>query len=161
MELEKQCSKCKKFFPLTTEHFGPSKQNRRGFNSQCRGCRKDVNRKYRLSKKGKERIKKYRSSINGHLRCVYRDIKKRCNNPKVSGYKNYGGRGIKLCFTSNEFVYYVINIMKVDPRGLQIDRIDNDGNYEKGNIRFVTRSENNFNRRKKNGDKSEKQSREK
>ena len=41
---------------------------------------------------------------------------------------------------------YVIDELRVDPRGLQIDRIDNDGHYEKGNIRFVTCVENNNNR---------------
>ena len=63
-------------------------------------------------------------------------------------YKNYGGHGIKNKFKSTgEFVDYVINELQVDPCGLQIDRINNDGNYERGSIRFVTCSENNRNRR--------------
>lgn len=41
---------------------------------------------------------------------------------------------------------YVVDILKVDPRGFDIDRIDNNGHYEKGNIRFVTHKENCNNR---------------
>lgn len=41
-----------------------------------------------------------------------------------------------------------MNELKIDPRGLTIDRIDNSGNYEKGNIQFITHKENNQNRRK-------------
>ena len=75
-------------------------------------------------------------------------MRQRCNNPDQKAYKNYGGRGIKVCFGSaDEFVDCVINELQIDPRGLQIDRIDNDGNYERGNIRFVTRRENNENKR--------------
>jgi len=62
-------------------------------------------------------------------------------------YKDYGGRGIKVKFTSFEDFYnHIINTIKIDPRGLTIDRIDNDGHYEKGNIRFVSRAENNRNK---------------
>ncbi len=80
-----------------------------------------------------------RQTVIGCLLGIFSDMKRRCNNPKAGNYKWYGGRGIKVCFKSaNEFVDYVVNELCVDPRGLQIDRIDNEGNYESGNIRFVT-----------------------
>jgi len=94
------------------------------------------------------RDKEYNRTIRGHLRRIYAGMKCRCDNPKAKDFKDYGGRGIRLKFTSDEFVDYVINTLKVDPRGLQIDRINNDGHYEKGNIRFVTAKINNNNRRK-------------
>ena len=66
-------------------------------------------------------------------------MKQRCDNPDNSKFKHYGGRGIECRFESNqEFVDYVINELKVDPRGLEIHRINNDGHYEKGNIEFLT-----------------------
>ena len=69
---------------------------------------------------------------------------------KNKSYKNYGGRGIKVKFACFEdFFDYVVNELRADPRGLTIDRIDNDGDYERGNIRFVSQVENLQNRRKR------------
>lgn len=100
----------------------------------------------------KEDEKDYRQTLNGHLRNLRCDMNRRCNNPKDSHYKDYGGRGIECLFTSDEFVDYVINDLGYDTydkiKGLQIDRIDNNGHYEKDNIRFVTAKENCNNRRK-------------
>lgn len=47
------------------------------------------------------------------------------------------------------YIPYIINELQVDPRNLTIDRINNDGHYERGNIRFVSYSENLKNRRTK------------
>ncbi len=79
-------------------------------------------------------------------------INQRCTKPNSQWYHCYGGRGIKNKFKSvKEFVGYVVNELRYDNynkvRGLQIDRIDNDGHYERGNIRFVTCKENSMNRR--------------
>ena len=131
------------------------------------GTKKERNtqavKKYRKTEKGKistrknaklfqeqhpEKILRYRKTINGHLRHIFASIKQRCNNPKCKSYKNYGGRGIKCLFkSSNDFVDYVINELQTDPRNLTIDRIDNNGHYEPGNVRFVSYSENLKNRR--------------
>jgi hypothetical protein len=93
---------------------------------------------------------KYRGTIVGHLRRVFSNMRRRCCNPNCVAYKNYGGRGIQNKFVSaDDFVKYVVKILKIDPRGLEMDRIDNDGHYEKGNIRFVTCKVNNNNRRKR------------
>ena len=97
-----------------------------------------------------KRSKNYRRTIVGHLNKCFHDAKQRCTDPEVDGYEYYGGRGIKCLFkSSNEFINYVINELQIDPRGLQIDRIDTNGHYEKGNIRFVTAKVNANNRRKR------------
>lgn len=68
----------------------------------------------------------------------------RCNNPKHSHYNYYGGRGIKVCDEWNHvskfpaFIAYMGN--RPSPKH-SIDRINNDGNYEPGNVRWVTRKE--------------------
>lgn len=110
-------------------------------------CRKSRRQYYYADhKKSLQHGKKYYSTIRGYLKRIYGGMKRRCNNSGCHNYSRYGGRGIECKFTSDEFVDYVINILQVDPHGLQIDRIDNDGHYEPGNIRFVTAKVNCANR---------------
>lgn len=136
----KICTKCKKEYLATLKYFYKSKKGKNKLYSLCKKCTNKTKKKYR---------QKYQNGVKGYLRHIYTCIKHRCNNPKDIGYKYYGGRGIKCRFISDEFVDYVIKVLKIDPRGLEIDRINNDGNYEKGNIRFITHQENCNNRRKK------------
>jgi len=80
---------------------------------------------------------------------VWRGILKRCNNPNNHAYENYGGRGIKIC---EQWEHSYEKFMKWSfengyEEGLSIDRIDNDGNYEPSNCRWVTASEQSRNKR--------------
>lgn len=82
------------------------------------------------------------------LYIVWASMKSRCYNPNEPSYKNYGGRGIKMCDEWMDFVPFMKWALNNGYReGLEIDRIDNNGNYEPGNCRFVTRSENQLNKR--------------
>lgn len=72
----------------------------------------------------------------------------RCTNPKQTKYKDYGGRGIKVCDRWLEFKNF-LDDMGERPEKLELDRKDNDGNYEPNNCRWVTRSENLKNRTRK------------
>lgn len=75
-------------------------------------------------------------------------VKQRCENPNHVAYKDYGGRGIAFKFPSViEAGKWIIENLGLPDRRLEIDRINNNGNYAPGNIRFVTRSENCGNRR--------------
>ena len=100
-----------------------------------------------------ELMQQYGYPLIHRLRRKYGAFDDRCNNPDHPDYKNYGRRGIQNLFTSLEhFLLYVINELHITKlsqiEGLQIDRFpDNDGNYEPGNIRFVTQQENLNNRR--------------
>ena len=78
---------------------------------------------------------------------VWYNIIKRCTQPQNQAYKNYGGRGIKIFFTCFED-FYNFAINNGWAKGLEIDRIDNDGPYSRDNCRFVTRAENSRNTRK-------------
>lgn len=76
------------------------------------------------------------------------NAKTRCYNPKSVKYARYGGRGISMCdeWKHNFPAFYQwANTHGYKP-GLQIDRIDNDGNYSPDNCRFVTNKENTLNK---------------
>jgi hypothetical protein len=71
---------------------------------------------------------------------------RRCSDPKVENYKNYGGRGIKVCERWFQFKNFLED-MGDKPNGLVLDRKENDGNYEPSNCRWVDYSTSNKNRR--------------
>lgn len=63
----------------------------------------------------------------------------RCTNPKSESYERYGGRGIEFRFSSaNEAAHWVAANLGVPDRAMQLDRIENNGHYEPGNLRWVT-----------------------
>ena len=74
--------------------------------------------------------------------------KSRCSNLRKSCYKNYGGRGIEFRFESPLAMALWIQEHLGLCREMQIDRIDNDGHYESGNLRWATRSQNILNTRR-------------
>ena len=138
---------CSKAYQATAKYFYRRAIAKDGLTSACKKCLRIGQIKYSNTKSGKIAYGRYAVSypqtITGKLRRTFACMKQRCNDHKHYGYKRYGGRGIKVCFASaTEFVNYVIDELQVDPRGLTVDRIDNNGNYERGNIRFATHKEN-------------------
>ena len=76
---------------------------------------------------------------------IWAGILRRCFNKNFKNYKYYGGRGITICDRWLKFEYFLEDMGERPPM-LQIDRIDNNGNYEPGNCRWVTSKVNNSNR---------------
>lgn len=75
--------------------------------------------------------------------------RQRCENPKDRRYPDYGGRGIKFNFRSVTAACLWIRDNIGIHKDLQIDRIDNDGNYEPGNIRWSSVGQNQSHTRKR------------
>ena len=101
----------------------------RGDTKSC-GCKKFLSQPHNLS--------------NTKLYVVWGHIKSRTLNPKHKSYNDYGGRGITICDEwKNDFMSFynwaILNGYE-ENKGLSIDRIDNDGNYEPSNCRWTTRT---------------------
>ena len=66
-------------------------------------------------------------------------MKQRCNNPKGIAYKNYGGRGIKVCPEWEGSFGAFLRDMGEKPEGYSLDRINSDGDYTPDNCRWADR----------------------
>lgn len=83
--------------------------------------------------------------------CIWTEMKYRCVNPNHKYYKNYGGRGIKVCerwLGENGFSNFLYDMGKKPSKNHSIDRFpNNDGNYEPSNCRWATSLQQNRNTR--------------
>ncbi|MGA1849495.1 hypothetical protein VH570_01490 [Sphingobium sp. HT1-2] len=70
----------------------------------------------------------------------------RCTSEKSPAWENYGGRGIQMCPQWIASFEQFLADMGERPEGKELDRINNDGNYEPGNCRWATPLENNNNK---------------
>jgi hypothetical protein len=97
-----------------------------------------------------ERNTKHGHARRGNLTQAYHcwvSMHQRCDNPRNRNYANYGGRGITVCERWKTFVNFLAD-MGEPPPGMSLDRVDNNGNYEKSNCRWTTRIQQNRNQRR-------------
>lgn len=93
--------------------------------------------------------KRHGHAIRGNMSAEYRAYmaaRQRCTNPKNPAYQRYGGRGIKFRFETFEDWYRAVG-PRPSPQH-SVDRINNDGHYEVGNLKWSTKSEQNANQRR-------------
>lgn len=105
-----------------------------GESKSCGCLRRDLMREKR-TKHGKSRTKIYG---------VWAGMRGRCSSPSNTAYKTHGARGISVCaeWSSSFELFKAWAEQNGYREGLCIDRINNDGNYEPSNCRWVTIREN-------------------
>lgn len=78
---------------------------------------------------------------------AWANMRKRCNSLSNFFYADYGGRGISICKRWDDFENFLSDMGKRPGNDYSIDRIDNDENYEPGNVRWATQKQQCNNRR--------------
>ncbi len=79
---------------------------------------------------------------------IWQNMLTRCGNPKATNYKDYGGRGITVCRQwAESFIAFLRDVGSRPSMAYSLDRINNDGNYEPGNVRWATQIQQQNNKR--------------
>lgn len=115
------------------EHLASAHQLRRGMTRSC-GCLRRGVMLYALNHESQPEY------------YVWREMKQRCGNPRSKGCATYGARGITVCEKWRESFEAFLSDMRPRPTPQHsIDRINTKGNYEPGNCRWATVTEQNRN----------------
>ena len=97
--------------------------------SSCRAC------------ESKRAVSAHNARANKSEYKAWLQMHSRCSNPNYVGYHRYGGRGISVCEAWSSFEQFLKDIGPKPHADLQLDRKNNNGNYEPGNCRWASRQD--------------------
>jgi hypothetical protein len=88
-----------------------------------------------------------RGKLRSAEHCLWVEIRQRCENKNDAAYKDYGGRGIRVCKRWQIFENFISDVGRRPSPAHTLGRKDNDGDYSPGNVRWETRKQQARNRR--------------
>jgi hypothetical protein len=109
-----------------------------GVSRSC-GCLRDEETRVRETTHGMIHTPEYQT---------WQAMRSRCGNPNNHCYSQYGGRGIRVCQEwQDSFEAFFAHVGKKPSAAHTIERINNDGHYEPGNVKWATAAEQSLNKR--------------
>lgn len=163
-----KCIRCLSIKDITK--FYKEKDNKTGVRQPCKDCRKAKEQKYRINKReyiisyskkyyaiNKKEIIKKKTRLNAikdnGLYVKYWAMYSRCNYKSSPSYINYGGRGIKIewssyqSFKDDMYKSFILHLNQYGKKQTTLDRLNVNENYKKNNCRWATRLQQAENRR--------------
>lgn len=120
---------------------GSTSRKCKACNSMARKIKYDTVIRAKMGYKKRENVKDY------ILHSVWGRMLDRCRNTNNKDYNIYGGRGITVCARWKKYNNFYDDMILGYEKGLTLDRINSDGNYEPSNCRWATVKQQSNNRR--------------
>jgi hypothetical protein len=122
-----------------------NKQWKRDNRDRVRQHTRTYKTRHRARVRDRERDSQRAWRANNPLFYTWHSMIQRCTNPNKNNYRHYGGRGITVypgwLKDRKAFERYILETLGPRPEGYSLDRIDNDGGYVPGNLRWASRSD--------------------
>jgi len=138
------------------------RSERNVYRNECKDCQSIISKRYREKNSAilkKRRSEVYHANKPRHVKtrekhgmsdtpiyACWAKMKSRCNNIKDKYYRQYGGRGIKVCERWNKFSEFFKDMGESYSQELSIERIDVNKGYFPSNVRWATASEQSLNK---------------
>jgi hypothetical protein len=135
----KICSRCKQEKPLIEFTF---RKDKNAYRAECKKCRANTQRSYARKNRSDIYFKRDKYYKDFPWMQTLRAIKQRCNNPKASDYKYYGGKGVECLITADELKELWFRDRAFEMTDPTIDRKNSNDNYYVENCRYYERVDN-------------------